>query len=346
PVTTATPDPAQPASGWFTGLVLVTLAGVDEAQGSGVAKTEFQLDGGAWTAYAEPVVVTGDGPHTLNYRSVDRAGNVEQAKALALKVDATAPVTTADFLPVGQGTVPVSLAAADATSGVDRIEYALDGGAWTAYTAPVNVSGVGAHELRYRAADKAGNVEEIKAATITIEPEAQPTILISGVADGTSYGDSQDLTIAWEVAGANIKSVTGTLDGRPFVSGSVQALYLLPLGAHTLTVTVETNAGGRVEQSVAFSTRTSSDDISALIDRFEAAGRLSATGAYKLQDDISKVMVSEDKGRDRDKKKIVKKLERFVEAVNDPKIVSDAQVKATLLRDANALIVANDGQPV
>ncbi|MEU8381829.1 ThuA domain-containing protein, partial [Streptosporangium sp. NPDC048865] len=274
PVTTATPDPAQPANGWFNSLLLVTLAGADEAQGSGVDKTEFQLDNGAWTTYLEPVVITGDGNHTLAYRSVDKAGNVEATKTLAVKVDATAPVTTADFLPVGQGTVPVTLAAADATSGVEKIEYALDGGDWTAYTTTVNVTGAGDHELRYRATDKAGNVEETKAATIKIEDGGtEPTILISGVADGTEYGDSQDLTIAWEVAGTGVKTVTGTLDGQPFTSGTVQQLHKLALGEHTLTVTVETESGGRHEQSVTFKTVTSTDDISALIERFELHSR-------------------------------------------------------------------------
>ncbi|WP_436759233.1 ThuA domain-containing protein [Streptosporangium sp. V21-05] len=347
PTTTATPDPAQPANGWFNSLILVTLAGADEAQGSGVDKTEFQLDNGAWTTYLEPVVITGDGNHTLAYRSVDKAGNVEATKTLAVKVDATAPTTTADFLPVGQGTVPVTLAAADATSGVEKIEYALDSGDWTPYTTTVNVTGAGDHELRYRATDKAGNVEETKAATIKIEDGGTaPTILISGVADGTEYGDSQDLTIAWEVAGTGVKTVTGKLDGRPFTSGTVQQLHKLALGEHTLTVTVETESGGTSEQTITFKTVTSTDDISALIERFEAAGQLTATGAAKLQDKISKVMVSEDKERERDKKKIVKKLERFIEAVNDPKIVSNATAKATFLRDANALIVANGGTPV
>ncbi|WP_214111320.1 ThuA domain-containing protein, partial [Acrocarpospora catenulata] len=51
PVTNATTQPAVPASGWFTGPVSVTLSAVDEAQGSGVDRTEYQLDGGAWTAY-------------------------------------------------------------------------------------------------------------------------------------------------------------------------------------------------------------------------------------------------------------------------------------------------------
>ncbi|WP_155337607.1 FIMAH domain-containing protein [Acrocarpospora corrugata] len=98
-------------------------------------------------------------------------------------------------------------------------------------------------------------------------------------------------------------------------------------------------------QTVKFSLWTSTDEISALIDRFKAERKLTPAAAVKLQVRSARVMVSEDKGRERDKKKIVKKLERFVEAVNDPKIVSDAQIKATLLRDANALIVENGGTP-
>ncbi|WP_083949939.1 ThuA domain-containing protein [Herbidospora yilanensis] len=331
PATTATPNPALPASGWFTSLVQVALAATDS--GSGVEKTEFQLDGGAWTTYVEPVVVTGDGPHTLNYRSVDKAGNVETAKSLALKVDATTPLTTADFLPGNQ----VALAATDATSGVEKIEYSLDGGDWTTYTAAVAVTGVGDHQLRYRAIDKAGNVEETKAATITIE-DTEPTIVITGIEGGGTYGDGGDVTIAWEVAGAGVKTVTGTLDGRPYVSGSIQPLHKLALGEHILLVTVTTEAGGTYTKEIRFTTTTSTDDISLLIGRFQAAGQLSATGAAKLQDDIAKVMVSEEKGRDRDKPKIIKKLERFVEAVHDPKIVNDAEAKATFLRDAEALI--------
>ncbi|XVQ87789.1 ThuA domain-containing protein [Microbispora siamensis] len=86
PVTTATTDPAQPEGGSFTGPVTVTLKAVDEDKGSGVAKTEYQLDGGDWTAYTEPVKVTGEGQHTLRYRSTDKAGNVEEAKALTLTI--------------------------------------------------------------------------------------------------------------------------------------------------------------------------------------------------------------------------------------------------------------------
>ncbi|MBB6470853.1 ThuA domain-containing protein [Sphaerisporangium rubeum] len=88
PVTTAVTDPA---TGPFTGPVKVTLTAADEANGSGVDRTEYKLDSGNWTAYTAPVDITGDGDHTFSYRSVDKAGNVEEAKVLNLTI--TTPAT-------------------------------------------------------------------------------------------------------------------------------------------------------------------------------------------------------------------------------------------------------------
>ena len=58
----------------------VTLTGADGAVGSGVASTEYSLDGGAWTPYLGAFFVGTFGPHTLSFRSTDAAGNVEAAK--------------------------------------------------------------------------------------------------------------------------------------------------------------------------------------------------------------------------------------------------------------------------
>ena len=60
----------------------MTLSAGD-GSGSGVAATEYSLDGGAWTAYAGPFAVTSFGPHTLRFRSSDRAGNVEDARSVS-----------------------------------------------------------------------------------------------------------------------------------------------------------------------------------------------------------------------------------------------------------------------
>jgi len=58
----------------------VTLEADDGARGHGIEETQYQLDGGAWQTYAAPFVVTGNGRHTVRFRSVDGTGNVERIK--------------------------------------------------------------------------------------------------------------------------------------------------------------------------------------------------------------------------------------------------------------------------
>ena len=156
-------------------------------QGGKVDRTEYQLDGGAWTKYAAPIAITGDGSHTLAYRSVDKAGNLEVSKTLTAKVDATAPTTTSTVGSADNGGVPVTLSATDETSGVasDRV-LPLDGGAWVPYTGTVTVSGQGQHELRYRSTDKAGNVEEIKVVAVSVTPEIALAVTAQPRCVGTS----------------------------------------------------------------------------------------------------------------------------------------------------------------
>ncbi len=71
--------------------------------------------------------------------------------------------------------------------------WALDGGAWTAYTAPVTVDSVGAHTFKYRATDKAGNVSAELSGSFTVVadtpgpgPDACPS---SDVRDTVIIGD-------------------------------------------------------------------------------------------------------------------------------------------------------------
>ncbi|MFC4533494.1 ThuA domain-containing protein [Sphaerisporangium dianthi] len=364
PVTSAATDPAQPATGWFTTPAQVTLTAADEENGSGLDRTEYRLDSGEWTAYTEPVVVAGDGPHTFAYRSADKAGNVEEAKTLEVKVDTTAPTTTATSAPANDdgwhnGAVPMTLAATDQASGVASSEYSLDGGAWTPYTAVVDIAGEGQHELRYRSTDKAGNVEDVKAVTVKIDTKA-PTVIVTGVANGAQYGDSQDLKIAWQAidTGSGLKSVTGTLDGNPITSGAVVPLYPLSLAEHTLTVTAVNKAGNKTAQTVKFTIATSTVEMGRLIDRFEKEKKISHKSAEKLHKALCEVRKAEDgnghghghgdKGKGKDKnndKKIVKALEDFKKVVNDKKVVTDAQVRTTLVRDADTLIVRYGGTP-
>ena len=69
----------------------MTLAGTDDASGSGIDKTEYRVDGGAFATYSAPIAITTAGTHTVEYRSTDKNGNVEATKSLAVKVDKAAP---------------------------------------------------------------------------------------------------------------------------------------------------------------------------------------------------------------------------------------------------------------
>ncbi|SDZ24525.1 Glucose/arabinose dehydrogenase, beta-propeller fold [Micromonospora pattaloongensis] len=339
PVTTATPSPAGPdgSDGWYRSDVTVTLAATDDD--SGVDRTEYRL-GGDWQPYTEPVLVTGDGERTLEYRSVDKAGNTEQARSLTLKRDGTAPVSSAAFAPSGdagwhRGAVPVTISATDGASGVAKVEYSLDGGAWATYADSVEVRGDGQHTLRYRATDRAGNVEDVKAAVLKIDGTA-PTVLLSGVADGGRYGDSQDVRVTFSATDgtSGLASVTGTLDGRPILDGTLVGLFELSLGKHTLAVSATDKAGNTSTRSVSFTVTTSTKDMANLIDRFRSTGWLSDKGAQRLHNSLAKVRQFEDAGQER---RAVAQLERFRALVEDPKLVSNAEVRAVLLRDADAV---------
>ncbi|WP_438872453.1 OmpL47-type beta-barrel domain-containing protein [Paractinoplanes maris] len=75
------------------------------------------------------------------------------------------------------------------SSEAGRIEYALDSGAWTTYNAPVEIRGLGAHTVRARATDAAGNTSAEKTATFTVTgsgtgacpvPDTRATVVIDG----------------------------------------------------------------------------------------------------------------------------------------------------------------------
>lgn len=88
PVTTAALSPSA-MNGWFRSPT-VTLDASD--QDTDLDHTEYQLDSAdGWTSYVGPFTVTGDGQHTLQYRSVDELGHLESPQTLDFKVDPTPP---------------------------------------------------------------------------------------------------------------------------------------------------------------------------------------------------------------------------------------------------------------
>ncbi|WP_433269617.1 OmpL47-type beta-barrel domain-containing protein [Micromonospora vinacea] len=211
PVVTAALAGEQDGDGNYIGTATATLTATDA--GSGVATIEYALDGAAFTAYTNPIVVNAVGMHMLHYRATDVAGNTSAEQMSHFTVvepqaeDTTPPTVAAtvagerndDGGYVGGATVTVT--ATDAESGVAKIEYALDTGGWTAYAAPVAVRAPGAHTVRYRATDTAGNSSTEQSATFTVvaddtdrcpDSDTRATVVIDGGDTGVANVDTGD----------------------------------------------------------------------------------------------------------------------------------------------------------
>jgi Peptidase family M1 domain len=180
PVTTAHLLPAA-VGGQVVGPATVVLTATDDS--SGIASTEYALDGGSFQPYTGPITVAALGEHTVEYLSTDRDGAVETAKQLSFTVVDEPPVTTAQLLPApvgGQvvGPATVVLTATDASSGVASTEYALDGGSFQPYTGPITVAALGKHTVNYLSTSRHGAVETAKQLSFTVvEPEkVEPVI--------------------------------------------------------------------------------------------------------------------------------------------------------------------------
>ncbi|MFB6392817.1 OmpL47-type beta-barrel domain-containing protein [Polymorphospora lycopeni] len=200
PTLTLTPSGSAGSAGWFRSAVWVRVAGVDDRGGRLTIRS--RVDDGEPAVATDvrhvDVEVTGDGEHTVTATATDRAGNVSAPADLAVRVDATAPASTAT---VDSATRAVTVTASDATSGVARIEYAIGTGAWTAYTGPIAAPDQNRHTVSFRALDVAGNLETARTVTVPADLSGPLTGNIGPIATPTA-----SYTAGWN-------SVTALNDG-------------------------------------------------------------------------------------------------------------------------------------
>jgi hypothetical protein len=246
PVSTVSGAP----SGWVAHSVALALSAKDNVGGSGMsgglARTEYKLDGGSWTigtsiTVPAPADHSGDGTHTVTYRSCDAAGNWETAKAVTVKIDTTPPVTSvsgADTL-WHSGAVTLGFAATDGGgSGVVSTTYQIDGGSWTTGTS-CQLSVTGAHTVSCRSTDAAGNVETAKQVDVLIDAGA-PSVLAGGrPSSGWSRG-IVNITLAAS-GGPSGAVAQYSLDGGAWATAT--SLQVAAAGSHTMDVRALSGAG-------------------------------------------------------------------------------------------------------
>lgn len=222
---------------WSPGPVTVELSAADDVIEG--LEIDYRLDSAAgWSRYDEPVTVTEQGEHTIEYRATDAAGNESAVGTSEFAIDSIAPSLWGWLSNAGE----LVSVGSDATAGVDEVEYSADGTQWVVGVAALMTEGELPDTVHARSRDLAGN----PSATITLSPAAKPPTL------AVAPGDSLAIEATGFVAGAVVRvelhsevTVLGTVTAS--AAGIVALDTRLPLtiaeGEHEL-VFVVVNGGG------------------------------------------------------------------------------------------------------
>ncbi|RLF26467.1 MAG: hypothetical protein DRN01_04665 [Thermoplasmata archaeon] len=184
PRTTINLQGTEGENGWYRSNIQITLDAFDD--GSGVNKIYYKVDNGEQQVYTHPVTLTEEGVHTLTYWSVDNAGNEEQHHTVTLKIDKHDPtvhITKPDesYVYINDfkkrqsffgwtliiGDITVEAFSEDSLSGINKVEFYLDGvsrstitGEQQDYRWRCTESMLFVHLIMVKAYDNAGNTED------------------------------------------------------------------------------------------------------------------------------------------------------------------------------------------
>ena len=162
-------------NGWYVSEVTVTLTPDDDADiGSGVLCTYYSIDDGDLFEYSGPFLVEGDKTYTINFYSVDVAGNTEGTKAEPLNIDTNDPISSIQIAPCLDGEIAYitsssefTIAYGDALSGIAHTYYSINGDGWIEYFGAFTLDGPDdEYTVSYYSVDLAGNDEDPKQTTV------------------------------------------------------------------------------------------------------------------------------------------------------------------------------------
>lgn len=196
---------------WHNTDVTVTLSCTDTGTAlSGCAHTYYTTDGttiptASSPEYTGPITISDEGETTIKYFSVDNAGNAEAVKTAAntVKIDKTLPTVAYAINPnnpdgnnnwyISHPTV--TLSATDDRSGVNHIEYRLNGGSWTTYTSPFDLAD-GTWTVDYRSFDNAHNESVNGTSSAKVDTNDPDNV---NHLDATYDNGANEITLDWGV---------------------------------------------------------------------------------------------------------------------------------------------------
>ncbi len=139
---------------------------------SGVDKVTYSINNTLVNQiYSDPFAINGEGVQTIFFTASDNVGNIALPKSQQVYMDKITPNTTLSFnglIYKNRDTsfitsqTKIVLTAKETGSGIQSVQYSIDGEVKTAYSAPISVNKEGLHTIEYFAADKVNNAEAIK----------------------------------------------------------------------------------------------------------------------------------------------------------------------------------------
>lgn len=169
---------------------------------SNIDFTEYRIDNGNFQKYHGPITIQAEGPHTLVYRSVDKAGNVEVDRVYNVVIDNSKPevqiIPAKPFVKV-EGRVFTSpgnaftIRATDTHSGVKEVKYSVNESEMKAYknNDTVQLTEQGNQLIQYEASDNLGNKSNGGASLLVNVDGEKPKIEIKPTAPLMQVGEKK-----------------------------------------------------------------------------------------------------------------------------------------------------------
>ncbi len=255
---------------WYNTNVTIVLTATDNL--SGVNTTYYRIDNGTWVEdtivyIPAPLDHSNDGLHTIDFYSVDNAGNLEEIKSIVIGIDTVEPLITCTLKNntyFAGGTVDIYYHLYDKDSGLNYYRLYMDGSLYMKdslggrHNYTISLLGLllsylseGRHTIEVVVWDEAGNVKHYLTVYYVDKTPPKAKILlpkngalVSGVINVTfNYTDNLSPVEAILKIGSQTINVTGTYS------------YLLdttqyPDGSLTITLTVTDKSGRSTSTSI------------------------------------------------------------------------------------------------
>ena len=207
PTTIASLEGTLGEGGWYNSSVAVLLNATDD--GYGIDYINQRINSGSWTQYALPIQINFEGTNTVEFYSIDKAGNEENVTSVSMKIDNTPPTGRLTINNDDQYTnseeVTLSIEAQDGQgSGLSQMRLRNEEEAWSSWityatSVPWNLpTGDGSKTVYVQFKDKAGNISPETQTNDTITLDTKPPIATISINNNEEYTNSTAVTLYLE----------------------------------------------------------------------------------------------------------------------------------------------------